>query len=156
MAERTDFNVPMKGQANAKCCWLACYQMLYGWRGRPSSEAVQRAQNSGLNTSDALYEDQWGKARNAMGLISYRVSYLTESFDNLSYILNKHGPMWCAGNFLQGSPHAIVISGFDPNNQQLRINDPYEIYKYHSYDYYTYEQWRKLVRNTSFACQVWM
>ncbi len=88
-----------------------------------------------------------------MGLWSYRVSYLTESSSNLTYILDKHGPMWCAGDFLQGSPHAIVISGYD--GEKLRINDPYEIYKYQSYNYMYWKDWRKLVKELPFACQVW-
>lgn len=149
------FNVPMIGQANAKCCWLACYQMLYGWKGRSTGEPPSRASKAGISTTSGLYSDQWGKARNAMGLTSYRVGYLKESFDNLTYVLDKCGPMWCAGDFLNGSGHAIVISGYNPDNQQLRVNDPYEIYKYHSYDYYTYNGWRAKVKELAFACQVW-
>lgn len=91
-----------------------------------------------------------------MGLISYRVGFLKESFQNLVYILEKHGPMWCAGSFLFGGGHAIVISGFNPETQVLRINDPYLMYKYPgSYDFYTYSKWRDLIREMPFACQMW-
>ena len=153
--QKVNFNVPMIGQANASICWLACYQMLYGYKKRSTSEPFSRASNAGLSTTSALYSEQWGTARDAMGLYSYRVSHLKESFANLTYILQKFGPMWCAGNFLFGSGHAIVITGFDPNSQLLRINDPYEIYKYYSYNYLTYDQWRSLVKELPFACQVW-
>ena len=148
-----NFDVPMIGQANASCCWLAGYQMLYGWQKRPTSDPPQKAKNVGLSTTSALYSDDWGKARNAMGLTSYRVSHLTESADNLIWVLDKHGPMWCAGDFLQGDPHVIVISGYE--GEKLRINDPYEIYKYQSYNYITWKGWKKLVKALPFACQVW-
>ena len=148
-----NYDVPMIGQANSKCCWLACYQMLYGWQQRPTSEPAKRAQKVGISTQDALYSDQWAKARNAMGLTSFTVGYLTEEEDHLLHVLEKYGPMWCAGNFLNGSPHAVVISGY--GDGKLRINDPYEIYKYHSYNYMTWKGWRKLVKNLAFACQTW-
>jgi len=143
----------MIGQANSKCCWLACYQMIYGWKIYSTSDPPDRAKRAGLSTTSGLDSEDWFKARNAMGLWSYRVSYLTESSSNLTYILDKHGPMWCAGDFLQGSPHAIVISGYD--GEKLRINDPYEIYKYQSYNYMYWKDWRKLVKELPFACQVW-
>ena len=150
-----NFSVPKIGQANSKCCWLACYQMMYGWQNRPTSDPYRLAKQAGLSTTSGLYSEDWGKARNAMQLTSYRVGYLTEQAENLTYILDKHGPMWCAGNFLKPymDPHAIVISGYD--GETLRISDPYEIYKYDSFDYMTWSQWRKLVKNLAFACQVW-
>ncbi len=147
------FKVPMIGQANSNCCWLACYQMLYGYRGRDKYAPYKRARSAGISTTSTLYSNKWRKARDAMGLTSYRVSYLTEDWDNLKWVLDSSGPMWCAGAFLNGSGHAVVISGY--KGETLRINDPYEIYKYHSYDYMTYGKWRKLVRNQSYACQVW-
>jgi hypothetical protein len=127
--------------------------MMYGWQKRATSEPYTRAQGVGLSTTDGLDASEFAKARDAMGLTSYRVGYLTESLDNLTYVLDKHGPMWCAGDFLQGSPHAVVISGYE--DEKLRINDPYEIYKYYSYNWLTWSGWRKLVKNTPFACQVW-
>jgi hypothetical protein len=84
------------------------------------------------------------------------VGYLKESAENLLDILRTHGPMWCAGNFLQGSGHAVVICGFDAGADRLRINDPYEIYSFpDTTRWLTYGKWCKLVRETSFACQVW-
>jgi ABC-type bacteriocin/lantibiotic exporter with double-glycine peptidase domain len=148
-----NFDVPMIGQQNSKCCWLACYQMLYGWQKKSTSEPTTRAQSAGLSITEGLDSSDWAKARDAMGLTSYRVSYLTEQADNLINTLYRHGPMWCAGNFLNGSPHAIVISGYD--GETLRISDPFEIYKYYSYNWLTWSGWRKLVKNYPFACQVW-
>lgn len=148
-----NFSVPMIAQANSKICWLACYQMMYGWQKRPLSDPYVRAKNAGLSTSSGLYSEDWLKARQAMGFTSHRVDYLTSSADNLIHVLEKHGPMWCAGNFLQGDPHAIVISGYD--GEKLRISDPFEIYQFQSYNWMTWSGWRKLVKKLPFACQVW-
>lgn len=149
-----NFNVPMIGQANSRICWLACYQMMFGYQKRPTSDPWEIARRAGLSTSSGLDSDDWGKARDFMGLTSYRVGYLTEDAANLTDILSKHGPMWCAGDFLpDGSPHAIVISGYD--GSKLRINDPYEIYQYQSYSWLTWDIWRKRVKALPFGCQVW-
>jgi hypothetical protein len=101
----------------------AASPLLYGWQKRSTSDPTRKAQNAGISTQDALYANKWGKARDAMGLTSVRVSHLTESWDNLKAALETYGPMWCAGDFLQGSPHVVVISGYDSDGK-LRINDP--------------------------------
>ena len=151
-----NYAVPKIGQGNARCCWLACYQMLYAWKGRSRTEPHERARRSGVSTTSGLYEDQWGKARDAMWLTSYRVGHLKESADNLYEVLRKHGPMWCAGNFLQGSGHAIVVCSIDTESGAIRANDPYEIYNHPDADMrLTFSGWRKLVREMPFACQVW-
>ena len=122
-----NFAVPKIGQSNSKICWLACYQMMHGYDHRSTNAVWDIAKRAGLSTSDGLYSEQWGKARDAMGLTSYRVGWLREDVENLTQVLSKHGPMWCAGDFLPDySPHAIVISGYE--DDKFRINDPYELY----------------------------
>jgi len=149
-----NLDVPKIGQANAKICWLACYQMMYGYQNRPINAVWDIAKRAKLSTSDGLYSEQWGKARDAMGLTSYRVGWLKEDVENLTQILSKSGPMWCAGDFLPDrSPHAIVISGYD--GEKLRINDPFEIYRFDSYNWYTFTFWKSRVNELPFGCQVW-
>jgi ABC-type bacteriocin/lantibiotic exporter with double-glycine peptidase domain len=149
-----NFSVPRIGQQNSKICWLACYQMMHGYQNRSTKAVWDIAKRAGLSTSDGLYSEQWGKARDAMGLTSYRVGYLKENLDNLTDILSKHGPMWCAGDFLpDGSPHAIVISGYDGST--LRINDPLEIATWDEYKWYTFAFWKKRVKELPYGCQVW-
>ena len=154
MADKIEYDVPKIGQANSKICWLACYQMLYGWNGLAPKKAVERAIKAGLSTSSGLMSKDWHRARKAMGLTSYRVSYL-KGYDGMVWVLRKHGPVWCAGDFLQGSGHAVVISALDLRTKTLRINDPYEIYKYGGYNYLTHDGWCKKVKDLPFACQVW-
>jgi len=147
-------NVPRIGQSNSKCCWLASYKMLYAWKGRSTAEVATKLTDAGFSTTDALYEDQWQKAATALGLSGMRVSHL-KGIAGMTWCLSTCGPIWCAGNFLQGSPHAVVISGFYSADNKLRINDPYEIYMYDSYSYITHAEWCKLVREAPFACQLW-
>lgn len=147
--------VPKIGQANSRICWLACYQMLYRWKGKSGADAVAKIQAAGFSTADALYEDQWGKAAAALGLTGMRVSYL-QGLDGLAWCLGTCGPIWCAGDFGPGgSGHAVVISGLYRADSKLRINDPYEIYRYDSYNYMTHADWCKKVRVARFACQLW-
>jgi hypothetical protein len=143
------------GQSNSKCCWVACYKMLYRWKGKSASEAVQKIEGAGLSTEMGLYEDQWMKAAAALGLHGMRVSHL-KGLDGMAWCLEKCGPIWCAGNFgPDGSPHAVVISGLYQQDKKLRINDPYEIFQFDSYSYITHSQWCQKVREASFACQLW-
>lgn len=155
MAEDIILDVPRIGQANSKICWLACYQMLYRWKGKAAHEVSDKIQKAGFSTSSGLYEEDWGKAAAVLGLSGMRVSHL-KGFDNLAWCLGSCGPIWCAGNFApDGGGHAIVISGLYHADQKLRINDPYEIYRFDSYSYMTHDQWCKKVRVAPFACQLW-
>ncbi len=155
MADKILLPVPKYGQANSKICWLACYQMLYGWKLIDPKKVWARVKKAGLSTSEGLMAKDWSKARKAMGLTSYRVSYLKDDFDKFLWVFRKHGPMWCAGDFLQNGGHAVVVSGVYLSEQKLRINDPYEIYQYNSYNYLTYKGWCHRIKDLPFACQVW-
>ncbi len=147
-------DVPMVGQPNTKTCWLGCYQMLYGWRRLNIGAPAQKVQNAGISSQKELYPAQFCSARNAVGLTSYRASYLKESPDNLMYTLQKHGPMWSTGFFLGGSAHAILIVGMT-NSGWLSVFDPYELYFYHSESGWTYENWKKLAFDFPCSQQVW-
>ncbi len=117
--------------------------------------AGEKIAQAGLSSTDALYDDQWPAAAKALGLSGMRVAHL-KGLDGMIWCLSSCGPIWCAGNFLEdGSPHAVVISGYDPNGNKLRINDPYEIYKYDAYRWFTHDGWCKKVRVAPFACQLW-
>jgi hypothetical protein len=146
--------VPKYSQYNSRCCWYACYKMLYGWKGRAPGDVATKLAEIGITTTDALYDDQWGKAAAALGLCGMRVDHL-KSIENMAWCLGKCGPIWSAGNFLSdGSPHAVVISGLYADGK-LRLSDPYEFYMHDSYNYMTHDQWCKKVRVAPFACQLW-
>jgi hypothetical protein len=153
MAEKILLDVPRIGQANSKCCWLACYQMLYKWKGKAASDVNKKLEAAGFSLTSALYQEQWGKAAYHLGLSGMGVGHLG-SVENVEWCLAKCGPLWCAGDYLNGSPHAVVVSGIYEDGK-MRINDPYEIFKYDSYSYLTHSKWHQLLRKAKFACQLW-
>ena len=149
------YKVPAIAQANSKCCWFACYQMIYAWKGKKVSEVATKLANAGISTKKALDISQWGRASNHLGLKGMRVSHIKgkAKFDNMVDVLERWGPMWCAGNFLNGSPHAILISGWSRPGKTLRFIDPYELWQGHAYSDYSHTYWSALIKNATFACQ---
>ena len=156
MANEIKYTVSPILQGNSKCCWLACYQMLYKWNDRPVDEVVKKIQAVNIPIDDGLDVSEWGKARGAMGLTGYRVSYLKE-FKNFLHIFTGHGPMWCAGNFLNGDPHAILIVGVHPDTERLRYLDPYKLWQSggEGFEYMTHRGWCSQIKNADYATQMW-
>lgn len=146
-------DVPKYGQSNRRCCWYACYKMLYGWKGKSVSQVRLKLSNVGITNTSALLQSQWGIASSALGLWGMRVGHL-KHVENMRWCLKKCGPIWTAGNFAtDGGGHAIVISGIRSDGV-LRISDPWEFYFRDSYNYMTHSQWSQKVRDAPFACQL--
>jgi hypothetical protein len=83
-------------------------------------------------------------------------SFLEEK-DNFLWILAKHGPIWCAGRFLPGignMGHAVVVSGYRKRDGAIRINDPWEIANFDSYNWMTHDKLYKKLHKTDYAVQV--
>jgi hypothetical protein len=156
MADEILYKVTPVLQENSKCCWLACYQMLYDWKGLLKSEVETKIKAAGISTTQGLDISQWGTARQAVGLTGYRVQFLKE-FDNFLDIFQKHGPMWCAGSFLNGDPHAILIVGARKSDKRLRYLDPYKLWQNggEGYEYMTHSNWCALIKTADFATQMW-
>ena len=147
-----NYDVPLIKQSNSKCCWYACYMMLYGWNNQDMSSVSQRLSKVNISTEDALDISKWGTAAKALGLTGMRVSYL-KTFESLIDTLNRYGPMWCAGDFLDGAPHAIVLSGWNQKRKTVRFIDPYELWKSGMTSDYNFSYWWALIKNAEFACQ---
>ena len=150
------YPVPLIAQANSKCCWFACYQMIYGWKkGRRASDVAPKLAKAGISTNDALDISQWGRCASHLGMKGMRVSYIKgkANFDNMVDVLDRWGPMWCAGDFLNGSPHAILISGWSRSSKTLRFIDPYELWRGNTHSDYGHTYWSALIKNSKFACQ---
>ncbi len=156
MANELMYKVAPVLQANSKCCWLACYQMLYDWKGELVSEATRKITEAKISITTGLDSSDWIKARIALGLTGYRVSYL-KTFDDFFKVFSDHGPMWCGGSFLDGDPHAILIVGVHPDNKRIRYLDPYKLWKNggEGYEYMTHDKWCGLIRNETGATQMW-
>ena len=156
MAKEYIYKVTPILQENSKCCWLACYQMLYEWKGLKAEDAVTKIKGAKISTTTGLDISQWGTARSALGLTGYRVSYL-KGFDDFYKVFTDHGPMWCAGSFLDGDPHAILIVGVHPDSKRLRYLDPYKLWKSggEGFEYMTHGNWCTQIKSADFATQMW-
>jgi hypothetical protein len=144
---------PPIAQAHSKCCWLACYGMVYGWRAKPYSEVKKKIRDAGISTDDALYSDQWDTARRALGLKAIDPKPL-DDLDLVSNYLVKYGPMWCAGDFLEGSGHVVLLSGIYYNKGLLRIHDPYTLAQTGEIDTMAPGVWHRLLSKVDCSCQV--
>ena len=149
-----NYDVPLIKQSNSKCCWYASFKMLYGWNNHDMSEVRKRLNKVNIYTDDALDISKWGTASRALGLKGMRVSHLS-TYENLIDTLNRWGPMWCAGEFLEGSPHVIVLSGWNQKRKTVRFIDPYELWKSGTTSDYGHSYWWARIKNAEFACQQW-
>ena len=61
------------GQYNTKTCWIACYRMLYAWRGIADAECYRRLKASKIPMDEGLDISQWRKATYHMKLSGYDV-----------------------------------------------------------------------------------
>ncbi len=150
------WDVPLMKQDNSNECWITSYEMMYGYKKMPIGDVRTKLSAKGLDLTKRLLPPDYGKARDAVGLTSYRVGYLTESWDNFASLLAKVGPLWCVGAFLTTrsglAAHCMVVSGFD-GSQKLRINDPDYIWKNANYDNMTYTDWCTKIAPLAFSCQ---
>lgn len=154
------YNVNPILQEHSKCCWLACYQMLYQWKGLTAADAETKIVNAKISTKDGLDMSDWGKARTALGLTGFRVSYLKD-FANFYSIFSNYGPMWCSGRFLDPSSqtvgHAILVYALDPASKILRYHDPYKLWQTlgQGVELMTHATWCSQIKDADFACQMW-
>ena len=153
-------------QAKTVTCWLACYRMLYKHKKKSERELFKRLAKAKIPTDEALDITQWGRAAGALGLSGKPVKTLRASFDNLFEALEIHSPIWCAGNFLPGNVsakgHAVLLIGASEKesrkgDDRYRVTfiDPLEIWRGNDKVVRTYEYWKKAIKQTTFACQVW-
>ena len=149
-----EYKIHPIGQHNSQVCWIACYRMLNAWKKQADKLCYDRLKASKIPMDQALNITQWPKARNAMKLTSHTVSYLKQD-DNLGYTLEKYGPMWCAGNFLNGSGHVILLSGYYPKNNTIRVIDPWKVHKGIKSEVWGMDWWRTNIKDAHAACQTW-
>ena len=82
-------DVPFVKQANSRCCWFACYQMLYLYKGEDRNEVKKRLDKVNIPTDDALDISKWDNAASVLGMKGMRVSHL-KTFDNMVAALRFH------------------------------------------------------------------
>jgi len=102
-----------KGQATSTLCWLTCFEMLFQWKGRDSSEIEPALRKAGIDVDTARLHGLLPKdndaAAQALGL-DYLVSGGSLSSQQLQHYLYS-SPLWIAGMFFPGGLHVRVVTG---------------------------------------------
>lgn len=120
------YDVPLIGQANDNSCWNASAQMIWSyWQGRTKrqgpmqtlDDVYARSKTSGIFIPDFVRLAQNAGMRKAV--FSFPISK-----SDMAALLQKHGPLWCAGQWLgPGQGHIVVATGI--NDSIVSINDPW-------------------------------
>ena len=150
-----EWDVPEISQHLSTVCWLASYQMFYGWKkGKKASDVVPKLKSAGISVTKALQINQWAKAAKALGLFGWPVNHMT-SQSGMAHAIENYGPIWCAGDFMPSSGHALVIRGYHRYKETmwLKMNDPWEI-AYSRDREMRHKDWCRLIKNVPFACQI--
>lgn len=119
------------GQSTAESCWFASYALLFKWKGSPISSIRERIEKAGLNFTD-YYQNglpiaDFPKTRNALGLTSWRGSYiatLASDFEAFAQLLKGYGPLWCA--FSRPHAHIVVVIGVNGDAGTIHILNPWD------------------------------
>jgi hypothetical protein len=114
-------------QESSSLCWLAAYQMMFQWKGKPldwvycllcnglGQEGADKAYKSGLDRPD------WPAAARTFGLTG--VDGGDVSLDDITGLLG-FGPLLVHGKFALGM-HTIVVVGTDDDRDQVEYINPY-------------------------------
>ena len=115
-------------QPTSSTCWYVCLQMLYNWKGKNPAEIKQK-----LDADPQIFADYWF----TNGVAPYnclqiaRCLGLQAAGDGdidagvLANALRVHGPYWCAGSWKKGTAHVIVVTGCNPESNEIRYINPW-------------------------------
>jgi hypothetical protein len=159
-------NVIPMAQPTSKTCWLACYRMLYKFKGRDVGDidtAMRKAfgddgYDSIINQT-GLLDEHLAKATAALGFYGMPKTSLAD-IDKFSDYLRKSGPLMCTGTFSFNKVtglHAVIICGVDLDAKTMTMVDPYyqvspeEVKKYPI----THSVLIDKLRNVQFSNQGW-
>ena len=113
----TQYVIKMKNmkpipQETTATCWLAAYQMMFDWKGKPK-DTIPTLLKSAVKSVEECYEKgldltEWDGAAKAFGLNSVKGSKTLTATELAGYL--NHGPVLIHGKFPLGM-HSIVITG---------------------------------------------
>ena len=105
------------GQPLSTLCWLACYRMLYTWKGLDPNSIEGKLRAAGLDFDGAckrgLLPDEMLPAHRALGLGSFAAGSGISTVNLKEYL--AFSPLWVAGEWFQNALHARVIIGASDN-----------------------------------------
>jgi hypothetical protein len=117
---------PIPQEDSAKC-WLAAYQMMFQWKGKPL-DTIRSLVETALGEDGAtkaydegLERDDWPKICKAFGMTG--VAGKDTTLDDITGLLS-HGPLLVHGKFPLGM-HSIVVFGTDDDYDQVGYINPY-------------------------------
>lgn len=111
-------------QDNNATCWLAAYQMMFDWKGKPKDSIPLLLKGAvpdvALCYAKGLDRPQWDKAAKAFGLKSHPGKKPFTAADLAVYIAN--GPVLVHGQFPLGM-HSIVVTGVSVADYPWELNE---------------------------------
>lgn len=143
------------GQHLSTVCWIACYRMLYQWKKLKDKQCYDRLNSTGVSLTKALDIGDWQKTGAALKLTGYSIASLKSDFEKFYYLVEKCGPLWCAGDFLKKEGHVILVTGVYEKHQEIDIIDPWEVHRGSDVLRREYKWWADCIKEAPWACQMW-
>ena len=112
-------NIAM-AQDNSTTCWLACYQMMFKWRGINHNGIDKILEDRGIKMFDensngaketGLKAKDYVTANGSLGLQSLKGGEFRQ--DELDYMLEKKGPIWATMRYGAGNHNVVIIGSGD-------------------------------------------
>lgn len=137
-------DVTPRNQPLATCCWLTCLEMLFIWKANKGDKTKDYTKIMELmDASPNLFPETMKNKGIAPGECRETARYLglqcgTGNIEAsvLHDCLKMHGPMWVAGDWVQGADesekedhsHVIVVTACDPTDGRIRYINPWKNY----------------------------
>ncbi|HLA96770.1 MAG TPA: papain-like cysteine protease family protein [Pyrinomonadaceae bacterium] len=121
-------------QPTSAACWYSCLRMLFQWK-RDKGESkdpdkILEMMDKSPNLWPWEMKDNWGidvgecrETARYLGLTATGDGELEAA--SLKQVLEKHGPVWIAGNWGSGN-HVIVVTACNPDDGRIRYINPYQ------------------------------
>ncbi|MBS1795442.1 MAG: hypothetical protein JSS81_16420 [Acidobacteria bacterium] len=136
--------VKARKQPLATCCWLTCLEMLFIWKndkGDKSKDASAILEQMDKSPNLFPYDMKNsgiapGECRETSRQLGLQCGSGDIEADVLHKCLQMHGPMWVAGDWVQGAnenvkqkedhSHVIVVTGCDPESGKIKFINPWQ------------------------------
>lgn len=115
-------NVPLDAQPSTDTCWHSSAQMIWWyWQGQTGRQGPMNTMADSFNDNKPIMPFQFVTLAAKAGLKKVPGKIGNLSAAALEQLLNKYGPLWCAG-YWYGPGHIIVLTGVSGNT--IHLNDP--------------------------------
>ncbi|MCL2321284.1 MAG: C39 family peptidase [Oscillospiraceae bacterium] len=138
-----------QAQQGTKWCWAASCVSILSARGINTSQSSFVFSSTG-STANVGRDRSLTPSDLARYKVSAVYSVSTLSFSSIQSYVNANKPIYASIDWRIGGGHSVVISGWDKNQQTLKLMDPGIGWVYCSYSTFTtnYQNAGKWVSNT--------